>query len=161
VSTIYDFKVQSIDGQTKSMEDFKGKILLIVNVASECGLTGQYEGLQSLYASMQAQGLEVLAFPCNQFGGQEPGDAEAIKCFAKDRYQVSFPLFAKIDVNGPQADPLFVWLKEASAILAGQSESEDIEWNFSKFLINRNGKLVHRFKPQVEPADIIEYITKI
>lgn len=161
MSEIYDFQVQSIDGQMKAMADYKGNILLIVNVASQCGLTPQYKGLQSLYASMHDQGVEVLAFPCNQFGAQEPGDADTIKCFTKDRYQVSFPLFAKIDVNGPNAHPLFTWLKEASAHLDGHSDPEDIEWNFAKFLIDRQGRLIHRFKPQVEPAGIIEYITKI
>lgn len=145
---IYDFSARDIAGQDVSIGDYRGKVLLIVNTASKCGFTPQYEGLETLYRDLSARGLVVLGFPCNQFGGQEPGDADEIASFCKLTYDVDFPMFAKIDVNGPQASPLFEWLKnEAPGVLG----SKAIKWNFTKFLVNREGQVVGRFAPTTKP----------
>lgn len=148
MSDIYDFAVRDISGQEVSLSAYRGKALLIVNTASQCGFTPQYEGLEALYRNLGARGLVVLGFPCNQFGGQEPGDAAEIASFCKLTYDVTFPMFAKIDVNGREASPLFVWLKhEAPGVLG----SEDVKWNFTKFLVDRAGHVVGRYAPITKP----------
>jgi glutathione peroxidase len=133
------------------LDSYKGQPILIVNTASKCGLTPQYEGLEELYEQYRDQGLVVLGFPCNQFGRQEPGSESEIEEFCQLNYGVSFPMFAKIDVNGPQADPLFKYLKKSSKGILG---SEKIKWNFTKFLVNRSGEVVARFAPTVKPKDL-------
>ena len=149
--TIYDFNVTSIDDEQLSMATFRGKVLLIVNVASKCGFTPQYAGLEELYRQYQAQGLEVLGFPCDQFGHQEPGNAAEIKSFCSLTYEVTFPLFAKIEVNGDGAAPLYQFLKKEQSGLLG---SEAIKWNFTKFLVSREGRVVKRYAPTTTPAEI-------
>ncbi|HYK71799.1 MAG TPA: glutathione peroxidase [Pseudoneobacillus sp.] len=144
--SIYDFNVKTIHGDIQSLKDFSGKVLLIVNTASKCGLTPQYEGLQSLYEKYKERGFEILGFPCNQFGAQEPGTNEDIMEFCSINYGVTFPMYNKVDVNGEKADPLFVYLTQGTPI----------EWNFTKFLIDTNGNLVKRFSPREEPA-IVEH----
>jgi glutathione peroxidase len=156
--SVYPFKVTTIKGEEVSLENYKGKVLLAVNTASECGLTPQYAELQKIYDQYKENGFFVLGFPCNQFGGQEPGSEEEISEFCSLNYGVSFPMFAKVDVNGENAHPLFQYLKEEAP---GQSESSDIEWNFAKFLINRNGQVVGRYAPSVSPTDIGDDIEKL
>jgi len=154
----YDFTVQDTHGKTQSLSQYKGKVVLVVNVASECGFTKQYKGLETLYKNYKAKGFEILAFPCNQFGGQEPGSAEEIQNFCSRNFGVTFPLFAKIDVNGDKADPLYVFLKkEASGFLGSQS----IKWNFTKFLINKEGKVMERYGSSTKPAEIAKEIEKL
>ena len=149
MSSIYDFEVTDIQGQPKSLGDYRGKVLLIVNTASECGFTPQYSGLQELYQQYKDRGLEILAFPCNQFGGQEPGTEKEIASFCDTRFHTTFPLHAKIDVNGSDAHPLFVFLKEQAPGLLG---SKAIKWNFTKFLVDRAGNVVQRYAPKDTPA---------
>lgn len=151
---IYDYKVRDIRGQEVSMEEYKGNVLLIVNTASKCGFTKQYAGLQALYEKYKDQGLEILAFPCNQFGHQEPGDEAAIKNFCTDTFGVTFPVMAKIEVNGEGAHPLYKELKKAQGGLLGN----EIKWNFTKFLVDREGRVVDRFAPQKEPRALEEKI---
>lgn len=139
---LYDFSVTDIHGKPQSLAQYKDKVLLIVNTASQCGFTPQYKGLEALYKKMHVRGLEVLGFPCNQFGAQEPGGEEEIESFCEVNYGVSFPLFAKIDVNGKNAAPLYAYLKTAKPGLLG---SEAIKWNFTKFLVDRSGHVVARF----------------
>jgi glutathione peroxidase len=148
-ATIYDFTAKTIDGAQKSLGDYRGKALLIVNVASQCGLTPQYDGLEQLHETYSPRGLAVLGFPANEFGAQEPGSNEQIKEFCTTRYQVKFDLFAKVKVKGPGIDPLFLYLtsKETNAPFSG-----DIKWNFNKFLIGRDGRVLARFEPQIEPT---------
>lgn len=148
---IYDFKAADITGRQTPLSDYRGKVMLIVNTASKCGFTPQYEGLEALYKDLASRGLVVLGFPCNQFGQQEPGDAAEIANFCKLTYDVSFPMFAKIDVNGPEADPLYVWLKGKAPGLLG---SQGIKWNFTKFLIDREGRVKGRFGPTTKPEAI-------
>ncbi|HEX7874585.1 MAG TPA: glutathione peroxidase [Sphingobium sp.] len=151
MTSIYDFTVRTIAGEEASLSAYRDRVLLIVNTASKCGFTPQYEGLEQLYRDLQDRGLVVLGFPCNQFGAQEPGDAEEIASFCKLSYDVDFPMFAKVDVNGPQASPLFEWLKaEAPGILG----SKGIKWNFTKFLIDRTGRVVDRYAPTTKPEAI-------
>ena len=148
MTTLYDFTAVDIKGQEIPLSDYRGKVLLIVNTASKCGFTPQYEGLEALYRDLQERGLVVLGFPCNQFGAQEPGDAAEIASFCSLTYDVSFPMFAKIDVNGPKENPLYAWLKaEAPGLLGTQS----IKWNFTKFLVDGSGKVVGRFAPADKP----------
>ena len=148
MATIDDFTVKTIDDAGVSMGDYAGKVRLIVNTASKCGFTPQYEGLEKLHEDLGDRGLAVLGFPCNQFGGQEPGDAAEIANFCSLTYDVKFPLFAKVDVNGPDTHPLFAFLKhEARGVLG----SEGIKWNFTKFLVDRNGRVVDRFAPTTKP----------
>ena len=154
----YDFSVRTITGEEQSMSMYKDKVVLIVNVASECGYTPQYEGLEKLYKTYQKQGLEILAFPCNQFGGQEPGTAKQIQNFCKVNFGVTFPLFAKIDVNGEHTDPLYVYLKEKAP---GILWTEGIKWNFTKFLIDRKGNVITRYGSSAKPAEIAEDIEKL
>jgi glutathione peroxidase len=151
VTTAYDFMARDIDGVDQPLAAYRGKPLLVVNVASKCGFTPQYEGLQALYARFRGQGLEVLGFPCDQFGHQEPGDENEIKTFCSTRYDVTFPMFAKIDVNGANAHPLYQWLKSEKAGILG---TEAIKWNFTKFLVDRTGRVVRRYAPSDTPAKI-------
>ena len=156
--TIADFKAALPGGGEIDLAEKKGKVLLVVNTASRCGFTPQYDGLEALYRKHKDQGFEVIAFPCNQFGAQEPGNAEEIASFCKLNYDVTFPLMAKIDVNGMNADPLYKWLKkEAPGVMGSQS----IKWNFTKFLIDRDGKVVRRYAPTDKPADIEKDIAKL
>lgn len=149
--TIYDFKAALIDGRELPLSDLKGKVLLTVNVASKCGFTPQYEGLEALYQKYKERGLEVLAFPCNQFGGQEPGGSEEILACSLTRYKASFPMFDKIEVNGPEAHPLFNFLKSSAKGLLG---TEAVKWNFTKFLVDRTGKVHARYSSQTEPSEL-------
>ncbi len=144
----YDFTAQTLDGKPASLGDHRGRVLLIVNTASKCGFTPQYAGLEELWQKYQDKGLTILGFPCNQFGGQEPGNAEEIASFCSLTYEVSFPMMAKIEVNGGRADPLYAWLKHEKKGLLG---SEAIKWNFTKFLIGRDGEVIARFAPNTEP----------
>ncbi|MEP2235048.1 MAG: glutathione peroxidase [Alteripontixanthobacter sp.] len=157
MTTIADFTVETPQGDLDLAEK-KGQVLLVVNTASKCGFTPQYEGLEKLQADFGERGFEVLAFPCNQFGAQEPGDADEIAQFCKLNYDTSFPLMSKIDVNGPGADPLFGWMKAEAPGLMG---SKTIKWNFTKFLIDREGKVVRRFGPSDTPASIAKHIEKL
>ena len=154
--TIYDFTVKDIKGADVSLSKYKGKLLLIVNVASRCGFTPQYKGLEELYQSYQGE-LEILAFPCNQFGGQEPGSSDEIRNFCEVNYQISFPLFEKIEVNGSNASELYQFLKKEQPGLLG---TEAIKWNFTKFLVDKNGQILKRFAPTVKPEEIKEEIKK-
>lgn len=148
--SIYDFKVKSIDGAQVNLANYKGKVLLVVNTATGCGFTPQYEGLQDLYEKYQTQGFEILDFPCNQFGGQAPGTEEEIVDFCQSRYGVTFPQFAKVNVNGESEEPLFTYLKKQKGGVMGSK----IKWNFTKFLVDRNGNVVDRFAPTVTPEKI-------
>ncbi len=152
MTDLYDIPLTRIGGSSTSLAEFRGNVLLIVNTASECGFTPQYSGLESLYKKYRDQGLVVLGFPCNQFGGQEPGSDAQIAEFCEKRFEVSFPMFAKVDVNGPQAHPLFVELKRKVPGLLG---TEGIKWNFTKFLVDRKGKVISRFG-SVTPPDKLE-----
>ena len=174
-SGIYDITVKDMDGSDVSLVNYKGKVLLIVNVASKCGLTPQYEGLEALYQKYKGQGLEILAFPCNQFLGQEPGTNEEIQSFCLMTYNVTFPLFDKIDVNGEAESPLYTYLKEQAPFKgypegaeefatmldeihqktgSGFDQGDAIRWNFGKFLVSKDGKTIQRFEPMVSPADL-------
>ena len=155
---ITDFVVNDNNLNDVDLSVYDGKAILVVNVASECGLTYHYEGLQELYNKFSSKGLEILAFPCNQFGGQEPGTNDEIKFFCTEKYNVTFPLFNKIDVNGPNEDPLYTFLKNVSSV---ESDVKDIEWNFTKFLFKKNSELFKRYDPRVEPSDLIEDIESI
>jgi glutathione peroxidase len=148
MTTAYDFDAEASDGSSVSLRDYQGQVLLIVNTASKCGFTPQYAGLEEVYGAYRPRGFSVLAFPCNQFGEQEPGDAKEIQDFCSTNYAVSFPIFAKIDVNGPGAHPLYQWLKREQKGLLG---SQRIKWNFTKFLVDRSGRAVGRFAPQTKP----------
>jgi len=149
MSGVHDFVADRLDGTSQPLDAFAGKVLLIVNTASECGFTPQYKGLEALYEQYRERGFEVLGFPCNQFGAQEPGNAAEIGAFCSEKYKVGFPLFAKIDVNGNAAHPLFRYLKSAAPGVLG---SETIKWNFTKFLVRRDGSVFRRYAPQTEPA---------
>ncbi len=144
MADIYRFTVKTHDHGTKSLADYEGRVLLVVNTASQCGYTPQYEGLQKLYGELEGKGLQVLAFPCNQFGKQEPGDDETIQQFCQVNYHVGFPVFSKIDVNGPGADPLYQYLTKLDP-------PGDIKWNFTKFLFDRQGNYLGRFESAVTP----------
>ena len=158
MSTVYDFEAKTIDGAMQSLGDYRGKTLLIVNVASKCGFTPQYKGLEALWRQYKDQGLAVLGFPCDQFGHQEPGDEAEIKNFCSLSYDVSFPMFAKIDVNGAHAHPLYQHLKsEATGVLG----TEGIKWNFTKFLVDKNGKVVKRYGSMETPEKIGEDIAPL
>ncbi|MEA3352983.1 MAG: glutathione peroxidase [Campylobacterota bacterium] len=149
--SIYDIEVKTIDGQTIKMENYKDKVVLIVNVASKCGFTGQYEGLEKLHQKYSSQGLAVLGFPCNQFLSQEPGTEEEIKEFCSLTYGVKFDMFSKIDVNGENTHPLYRYLKENSSGFMG---IDTIKWNFTKFLVDKNGKVIQRYAPSTTPKEI-------
>ncbi|MGY6278188.1 glutathione peroxidase [Methylomonas sp. MgM2] len=158
MNTIYGFTVNDISGKPVSLESYKGKVLLIVNTASRCGFTPQYRELESLYRQFKERGLVVLGFPCNQFGRQEPGDSREIAAFCDANYQISFPMFEKIDVNGSRAHPLYQFLKsEARGVLG----SKAVKWNFTKFLIDANGHVFKRYAPLVTPNTIRKDIERL
>jgi glutathione peroxidase len=158
MTNIYDFTADSLTGAPIDLQQYKGKVLLIVNTASNCGFTPQYKGLEAVYQQFKEKGVEVLGFPCNQFGGQEPGHAEEIGAFCEKNYGVTFPLFAKIDVNGDNAHPLFQHLKnEAPGILG----SKAIKWNFTKFLVKKDGSVYKRYAPQTDPKELMGDIEKL
>ena len=158
MTTVYDFSARSIEGEEVSLDRYRGKVLLIVNTASKCGFTPQYDGLEALHAALSDRGLVVLGFPCNQFGAQEPGDEAEIASFCRLTYDVKFPMFAKIDVNGPATPPLYQWLKKEAKGLLG---SEGIKWNFTKFLIDRDGQVVARYAPTIKPEAIRKDIERL
>lgn len=147
----YEYTVTTIDGQTQAMETYRGQVLLIVNVASKCGFTSQYDGLEALYRRYRDKGFSILGFPCNQFGNQEPGSEAEIQSFCSLTYDITFPLFAKIEVNGKGTHPLYHYLKKARPGLLG---SEGIKWNFTKFLVSRDGRVMERYAPTDTPAKI-------
>lgn len=154
---IYDYQVKDVTGNEVSLKEYEGKVLLIVNTATGCGFTPQYEGLQSLYDKYKDQGFIVLDFPCNQFGNQAPGTEEEIGSFCQMNYGTTFPLFSKVEVNGDKEDPLFSYLKSQQGGLLGKK----IKWNFTKFLVDRKGQVVERFAPTTEPAKIEESVKKL
>jgi glutathione peroxidase len=156
--SVYQFSADLLDGRSISLGDFKGCVLLIVNTASKCGFTPQYAGLEELYRGHKERGLEVLGFPCNQFGAQEPGSAEEIGTFCERNYGVSFPMFAKVDVNGPATHPLYRFLKERKRGLFGSGR---IKWNFTKFLVDRSGQVVDRFAPATKPEELAPRIEEL
>ncbi|PPK88453.1 glutathione peroxidase [Neolewinella xylanilytica] len=156
-ATLYQFSAPDIRGRDVSLEDYAGQVVLVVNTASKCGLTPQYEGLETLYQQYKDRGLVILGFPCNQFGGQEAGNEEAISEFCQVNYGVSFPMFSKVEVNGKGAHPIFKYLKKAS----GGFLTDAIKWNFTKFLVDRQGKPVARFAPTTEPAKLAADIEKL
>ncbi|MFY0406310.1 glutathione peroxidase [Solicola sp. PLA-1-18] len=150
MTTAFDFEATTIDGTPQALADYKGSVLLVVNTASQCGFTPQYEGLEELYRRFAGRGLVVLGFPSDQFGNQEPGDEEEIKTFCSTTYDVTFPMFSKVDVNGDDAHPLFAWLRnEKSGLLGGK-----IKWNFTKFLVDTDGKVVKRYGSTTKPEKI-------
>lgn len=151
MASIYDFQATTLQGKAASLAEYRGQVMLIVNTASKCGFTPQYEGLESLYKKLHEKGFSVLGFPCNQFGAQEPGSESEIGTFCAVNYGVSFPMFAKIDVNGEDAHPLYKYLKHEKPGLLG---SERIKWNFTKFLVDRAGKVIRRFAPLTKPEAI-------
>jgi glutathione peroxidase len=154
---IHDFSAPLGTGEERGLADYRGKVLLIVNVASKCGFTPQYKGLQALYEQFQSRGFEILAFPCDQFGHQEPGSDAEIAAFCSDTYGVTFPLFAKIDVNGNNAHPLYVWLKEQKGGLLG----DRIKWNFTKFLVDKAGAVRARFAPTTKPESLAREVAEL
>jgi glutathione peroxidase len=156
--SVYDFSARLLNGEDVSLSRWQGRVLLVVNTASACGFTPQYAGLEDLYEEFGDDGLTVLGFPCNQFGQQEPGTAAQISDFCARNYRITFPLFEKIEVNGPDAHPLFQYLKKEKSGLLG---TESIKWNFTKFLVNRDGNPVTRFAPQAKPEDLEEPIRKL
>lgn len=155
---IYDFGVTTLEGKEANLADWRGEVLLIVNTASQCGFTGQYQGLQELYDDKHAHGFSVLAFPCNQFGHQEPGSAREIEQFSRCTYGVGFPMFAKIDVNGKGAHPLYTFLKRQKSGIFG---TRSIKWNFTKFLVNREGAVIARYAPHREPRALRKPIERL
>jgi len=154
-TSFYDFSADRLDGAPENLAAYRGKVVLVVNTASECGFTPQYAGLQDLYARYKDKGLVILGFPCNQFGGQEPGDSEQIGAFCQKNYGVDFPIFAKVEVNGDGAHPLYQYLKSSAKGVLG---TEAIKWNFTKFLINREGQVVDRYAPTTKPEDLVKDI---
>ncbi|GJG98708.1 glutathione peroxidase [Cupriavidus pauculus] len=158
MSNVYQFEANSLAGQPVPLTEYRGKVLLIVNTASECGFTPQYAGLQTLQDSYQTRGFDVLGFPCNQFGKQEPGDAEEIGAFCESRFHVTFPMFDKIDVNGADAHPLYKWLTSEKPGLLG---TQAIKWNFTKFLVRRDGTIFKRYAPTTKPDEIRGDIEKL
>jgi glutathione peroxidase len=156
--SIYDFEATTLDGKPVRLSDYQGKVLLVVNTASACGFTPQFEGLEELYKQYGHRGLAVLGFPCNQFGAQEPGTASEIGAFCQKNYGVTFPMFEKIDVNGDSAHPLYQWLKQSAPGLLG---SERIKWNFTKFLVDRSGEVKERYAPVTKPDQISKDIEAI
>jgi glutathione peroxidase len=155
--TVYDFSAQTIDGKTRKLADYRGKVLLVVNTASKCGFTPQYKGLEAVYEKFKDRGFAVLGFPCNQFGAQEPGAESEIAEFCEMNYGVTFPMFAKVDVNGADAHPLFKHLTSARKGLLG---SEAIKWNFTKFLVGKDGQVIERYAPTTTPESIVKDIEK-
>lgn len=158
MTTVYDFSAKTLSGEEKSLGDYRGQVLLIVNTASKCGFTPQYEGLEKLYEKLHDKGLTILGFPCNQFGSQEPGTESEIGAFCQKNYGVSFPMFSKIDVNGADAHPLYKYLKKEERGVLG---TEGIKWNFTKFLVDREGNPVERYGSTTKPEDIEGDILKL
>ena len=158
MTSIYQFEAELLDGKTKQFADYEGKVLLIVNTASKCGFTPQFAGLEKLYEKYKDRGLEVLGFPCNQFGSQEPGSNAEIMQFCELNYGVTFPLMGKVNVNGPEAAPVFEYLKEHAR---GLLKSRAIKWNFTKFLVNKEGVVVKRYAPRTKPASIAQAIEEL
>lgn len=158
MTAIYDFQATDIDGKQRKLDAYRGKAMLIVNVASKCGFTPQYTGLEAMYRKFKDQGLVVLGFPCDQFGHQEPGDENEIKNFCSLNYEVSFPMFGKVEVNGKNTHPLFQHLKKQAKGVLG---SESIKWNFTKFLVGRDGKVLRRYAPTDKPDDIAKDVAKL
>lgn len=158
MTTVYDFKATGIDGKKIDLNAYRGKVLLIVNTASNCGFTPQYKGLEAVYEQFRDKGVEVLGFPCNQFGAQEPGTADQIGAFCEKNYGVSFPLFDKIDVNGDSAHPLYKHLKHEAPGLMG---TEAIKWNFTKFLVRKDGTVYKRYAPRTEPKELMRDIERL
>jgi glutathione peroxidase len=157
MTSVYDFEAQTITGQSVKLDQYKGKVVLIVNTASKCGFTPQFEGLEALWKAYEAKGVVILGFPCNQFGSQDPGNNSEIASFCQLNYGVSFPMMAKVDVNGPAAHPLYKWLvKEAPGILGTKS----IKWNFTKFLVGKDGQVIGRYAPTDKPAGLKADIDK-
>ncbi|WP_296278160.1 glutathione peroxidase [uncultured Acinetobacter sp.] len=156
MTNIYQFEAELLEGENKSFSDYEGKVLLIVNTASKCGFTPQFAGLEKLYEKYNDQGLEVLGFPCNQFGGQDPGSNEQIGEYCQRNYGVKFPMFAKVDVKGPEAHAIFRYLTNNSKGILGNG----IKWNFTKFLINKNGEVINRYAPTTKPEDLEKDIEK-
>ena len=156
--TLHDFTADTLEGQPRSLADFRGQVVLVVNVASKCGFTPQYTGLEALWKEYGPKGLVVVGFPCNQFGAQEPGSAEDIRQFCSLTYPVSFPLFAKVEVNGPNAAPVYRFLKEAAPGVLG---TEAVKWNFTKFLVAKDGRVVERYAPTTTPAALKADIDKL
>ena len=156
--SVYDYSAPRLDGAAQSLQAFRGRVLLIVNTASQCGFTPQYAGLEALYRAHHARGFEILGFPCNQFGAQEPGGSDEIAAFCERNYGVSFPMFAKVDVNGPAAHPLYRFLTRSKPGLFGLKR---IKWNFTKFLIDRSGKVVARFAPSTKPQDLAPKVEEL
>lgn len=152
-----DFTATTIDGAEQALSVYRGKVVLVVNVASECGFTGQYEGLQALYREYSDKGFTILGFPCDQFGHQEPGDESSIKAFCTTRFSVTFPMYAKINVNGAKAHPIYEWLKSSKPGLLG---TEAIKWNFTKFLVGRDGEVIKRFAPADKPESLRQDIER-
>lgn len=150
MTTLHDFTATTLDGREQPLSAYAGKVVLVVNTASECGFTPQYEGLEQLWQEFKEDGFVVLGFPCDQFGGQEPGTEEEIADFCSRNYGVTFPMFAKVDVNGPDAHPLWTWLREEKGGVLG----DDIKWNFTKFLVGRDGTVIRRFAPRTSPAQL-------
>ena len=159
MTTLHDFTLPTLEGDERSLSEHAGKVALVVNVASACGLTPQYEGLEKLYRSLGERGFVVLGFPCNQFGAQEPGTAEQIREFCSTRYDVSFPMYGKLEVNGANRSPLYAWLTSEATAPDGPG---DVKWNFAKFLIGRDGKVIARFAPTVAPtsAELVDAIDR-
>ncbi|HMS03944.1 MAG TPA: glutathione peroxidase [Gemmatimonadaceae bacterium] len=155
--TAFDFEATAIDGSSHALRDYAGQVLLVVNVASQCGLTPQYAGLEQLWRTYRDRGFTVLGFPCNQFGHQEPGTEAEIATFCETRFDVTFPLFAKIDVNGDSAHPLWKWMRHEEPGVLG---TEAIKWNFTKFLIGRDGRVIERFAPTSTPESLVEAIER-
>jgi len=158
LSAFYDFSAPRLDGSPQALADYRDKVVLVVNVASHCGFTPQYAGLEALWRDYRDRGLVILGFPCNQFGEQEPGNAEEIAQFCSLTYDVTFPLFAKVDVNGSAESPIWAWLKAEAPGIFG---TEAIKWNFTKFLLDRQGNVVERYAPTVEPKDIAADIERL
>jgi glutathione peroxidase len=156
--SVYDFSAVRLNGQDEKLSDYRGQVLLIVNTASACGFTPQYAGLEALYEKLHGEGLTILGFPCNQFGAQEPGSAAEIGAFCEKNYGVTFPMFSKIEVNGANAHPLYKYLKDAKPGLLG---SEAIKWNFTKFLIGKDGEPVARYAPNTKPEELEAPIRKL
>lgn len=154
MTTLSDFSATTLTGEDTSLSTYAGQVVLVVNTASKCGLAPQYEGLEKLHQEFADQGLAVLGFPCNQFAGQEPGSADQIQEFCQANYGVTFPMFAKVDVNGKNAHPLFTWLKDGTRGMVGEA----ITWNFTKFLVGRDGQVIERYSPTTEPAKIADDI---
>ncbi|HEY1578631.1 MAG TPA: glutathione peroxidase [Terracidiphilus sp.] len=159
--TVFDFEAETLDGAAKSLSEYRGKVLLVVNTASQCGFTPQYAGLEKLYQTYKERGFAVLGFPCNQFGAQEPGSADEIGAFCEKNYGVSFPMFAKIDVNGERSHPLYRYLRKEKPGLLGPIGGGAIKWNFTKFLVDRDGHVIARYGSGTKPENLADDIEKL